>query len=94
MPEVSVQTCRSCTSATPGTAASRSCTAVTVEVLRGGLHQDADRRRVPSRQVRGRMNTPMATATSGSAHHQPVTAMSSAATITPSEPSRSPTTSR
>ena len=48
----------------------------------------------PRRSVRGRMNRPTPTATKGSAYRQPVTAMITAATITPTEPSRSPITSR
>ena len=47
-----------------------------------------------SRQVRGRMATPMRAEAIGSAAWKPVTAITAAAARTATEPSRSPQTSR
>ena len=92
--DVSVHTCRSCTSTTPAIAA-RSCVdRLDIDARGRRLHEHAQRL-APSRHARGRMNTP-----DGGADHRvdPVPAgdapSRSRPTITPTEPSVSDSTSR
>ena len=94
IPDVIVQACRSWTSATPGRLEDVRRARRRGRCPSGVASSSTSTASRSRRQVRGRISRPMTTEATASAAVQPVTAMTIAATMTATEPARSPMTSR